>query len=128
MSTEAAKKNSQQVQTASRQTLLLPPVDIVEESNQIQIIADLPGISKDGLNVRVDGNTLMIEGDVKLDIPDQLESSYAEIRSGAYQRSFTLSRELDTEKINADLKEGVLTLTIPKREEAKPLRIEVKVA
>ena len=100
----------------------------MEDSNKIQLIADLPGINKEGLGVRVDGNTLTIEGEVKLDLPTQLESTYAEIRSGFYQRSFTLSRELDENKINAELKDGVLTLTIPKREEAKPRRIEVKVA
>ena len=127
MNTEVAKKKSQQVQATSQQILLLP-VDIVEDSNKIQLIADLPGINKEGLGVRVDGNTLTIEGEVKLDLPTQLESTYAEIRSGFYQRSFTLSRELDENKINAELKDGVLTLTIPKREEAKPRRIEVKVA
>lgn len=118
------------VQTAdtSRRTTLLPPVDIVEDAEGITLTADLPGVTKEALGVRVDGNTLTLEGEAKFDMPAALESMYAEIRSAHYQRSFTLSRELDTDKINAELKNGVLSLRIPKREESKPRRIEIKVS
>jgi len=111
---------------SARRSTLLPPMDIVEDVEGISLIADLPGVSKDGLGIRVDGNTLTIEGEAELDMPAGLESTYAEIRSVHYQRSFTLSRELDSGKVDAELKHGVLTLRIPKREESKPRRIEVK--
>lgn len=111
--------------TTQRMTLT-PPVDIVEDADGISLTADLPGVSKDGLGVRVDSNTLTIEGEAKFDVPAELESLYAEIRSVRYQRSFTLSRELDADKIDAELKNGVLKLRIPKHEKSKPRRIEVK--
>lgn len=122
------KQGKKDVQAdTSQHTTLLPPVDIVEDADGIHVTADLPGVSKDGLGVRVDSNTLTIEGEAKFDVPGDLESLYAEIRSVRYQRSFTLSRELDADKIDAELKNGVLNLRIPKREESKPRRIEVKV-
>lgn len=126
VATQKQDKQALQADTAQR-TALLPPVDIVEDSEGISLTADLPGVDKEHLGVRVDGNTLMIEGEARYDVPANLESLYAEIRSARYQRSFTLSRELDTDKINAELKDGVLKLRIPKHEASKPRRIEVAV-
>ena len=112
---------------ASPQGTLLPPVDIVENENGIQLVADLPGVSKDRLGVRVDGESLTIEGSASVSVADGFELVHQEVRHPAYRRSFTLSRELDASKIEASLKDGVLTLHIPKAEEARPRRIDVKV-
>jgi HSP20 family molecular chaperone IbpA len=76
----------------------------------------------------VDGDTLTIEAPIALDAPAELQAVYAEVRSGRYRRSFTLSRELDSQRIEATLKDGVLTLRVPKLEKARPRRIEVKTA
>ena len=109
------------------QTALVPPVDIVENDVGITLIADMPGVSKERLGVRVDGENLLIEGSAEVKVPEQLELLHSEIRNPYFRRSFTLSRELDPSKIEASLRDGVLRLHIPKAEEARPRRIEVKV-
>jgi len=106
---------------------LVPPVDIVESDAGIMLWADLPGVSKDRVNVRVDGENLVIEGEAEVRVPEKLEILHSEIRNPFYRRVFTLSRELDTSKIEASVKDGVLRLHIPKAEEARPRRIEVNV-
>lgn len=108
--------------------VLLPPVDIVEDDGGITVYADLPGVPKDKLNVRADSESLTIEGEISLDLPEKMQAVLAEIQAPRYRRSFALSRELDTEKSEAVFKDGVLRLRIPKVEQAKPRRIEVKVA
>ena len=106
---------------------LVPPVDIVENEVGITLIADMPGVSKDRLGVRVDGDNLLIEGAAEVYVPDNLELLHSEIRNPYFRRSFTLSRELDATKIEASMRDGVLRLHIPKAEEARPRRVEVKV-
>ena len=103
-----------------------PPVDVFEDADGLTLLADLPGVSKERLNVRVERDTLIVEGDVQITLPDQMQAVYADIRSTRYQRRFALSDELETEKIEARLKDGVLTVRIPKRAETKPRRIEVR--
>lgn len=107
---------------------LVPPVDIFEDADGITLKADLPGVAKDGLAIGVEGETLTIEGSVDLDAPATMTDVYAEIGVARYKRTFELARDLDTDRIDANLKNGVLTLRIPKREQAKPRRIAVQVA
>ena len=107
---------------------LVPAVDIVEDKEGIVLRADLPGVSKENLAIGVEGDNLTIEGTVALGETPQLQAVYAEVRVAQYQRTFVLSRDLDTEKIDAALANGVLTLRIPKREQARPRRVEVKTA
>ena len=102
-----------------------PPVDIAENESGFILFADLPGVSKDDLTVRVDGDTLVIEGVLRAPTPEKMDLVYGEAQFSAYRRQFTLSRELDCSRIEANLKNGVLKLTIPKTEDAKPRRIQV---
>ncbi|WP_457668432.1 Hsp20/alpha crystallin family protein [Thiolapillus sp.] len=127
--TEIANKADTEVQPAMKQAepVMRPAVDIFEDESGITLHADMPGISKERLNVKVEGDTLTIEGDAEIPMPEGMEPLYADVRATHYQRSFTLSSEMDTEKVEASLKHGVLTLRIPKREEHKPRKIEVKV-
>lgn len=113
---------------APRETGLVPAVDVIEDSTGITLYADLPGVSKDGLNVHVEADTLTVEGALSLAVPEGMEASHAEVALPRYRRVFTLSKELDTEKVSAELNQGVLRLRIPKVEEAKPRRIEINVA
>jgi HSP20 family protein len=106
---------------------LLPRVDVLEDEEGITLLADLPGVSKDQLELRVDGDALVIEGVMAEFTPEKLEPVYAEVRLPRYRRSFTLSRELDASRIEANLKDGVLTLRIPKQAHAQPRRISVQV-
>jgi HSP20 family protein len=110
------------------QPALLPLVDVTEDDAGITLVADLPGATRDSLSIRVDGDTLTLEAPLELGLPQELEAVYAEVRSGRYRRSFTLSRELDSQNIEAALKDGVLTLRMPKLEKARPRRIEVRAA
>lgn len=106
---------------------VVPPVDVFEDENGITVLADLPGVSRDRLAVRVDGDNLLVEGTAQAEVPDGMELIHGEARLPVYRREFALSRELDAARIDAQLKDGVLRLRIPKAEEAKPRRIEVRV-
>ena len=105
---------------------VLPRVDVFEDPSGITLLADLPGVPKDRLEIKVEGDTLWIEGTVQPLTPEGLEAVYAEVRVPRFRRRFTLSRELDAAKVNANLKDGVLTLRIPKQEHAQPRRISVQ--
>jgi HSP20 family protein len=102
-------------------------VDIFEDESGFTLTADLPGVGKDTLGVKVDGDNLLIEGEGSVAVPEVMELVYAEIRAPYYRRGFTSSRELGTSKIEANLRDGVLKLRIPKAEEAKPRRIEINI-
>lgn len=104
---------------------LLPRVDVLEDAGGITLLADLPGVSKDKLELKVEGDRLLIEGEVGTPMPQQLQSVYAEIRVPRFRRAFALSRELDTGRIEATMKDGVLNLRIPKQALAMPRRIAV---
>jgi HSP20 family protein len=107
---------------------LTPPVDVIEDSGGITLYADLPGVSRDKLGLHVASDTLTIEAESDLSVPEGLESSHTEVGLGRLRRVFTLSKELDTGNISAELKHGVLKLRIPKAEHAQPRRIEVTAA
>ena len=107
---------------------LLPPVDVIEDKGGITLFADLPGVPKDKLNLQIEADSLTIEGEVGIDTPQDMESSYAEVRIPRYRRVFTLSKDLDGEKASAEFKNGVLKLRVPKAEHAQPRKIEVRVA
>jgi HSP20 family molecular chaperone IbpA len=107
---------------------LQPPVDVIEDAFGITLLADLPGVPKDKLNLQLEAGSLSIEGEVALDMPQGMEASHAEVRVPRYRRVFTLSNELDSEKATAEFKNGVLKLRIPKAEHAQPRKIDVKVA
>lgn len=105
---------------------LIPLVDVSEDETGITLLADLPGADRESLSIRVDGDTLTLEAPISLGEPPEMEAVYAEVRAGRWRRSFTLSRELDSESIEASLKDGLLTLRLPKQERARPRRIEVR--
>jgi HSP20 family protein len=128
---ELTQRNDETIPTpssrsAESETALRPPVDIFEDSDGLTLLADLPGVSKERLDVRVERSTLILEGGVEIALPEHLQAVYADIRSTHYQRRFALSEELEAERIEASLKDGVLTVRIPKRAESKPRRIEVR--
>ena len=113
-------------QEAQRVPTAVPRVDIIEDQTGITLWADLPGVSREALEIKVEGDTLTIEGNVSLPVSEGMEPIYAEIRAPRYARSFTLSRDLDTAAIQAKLDQGVLELRIPKHQQAQPKRITVQ--
>ena len=108
-----------------QQRAVQPAIDVFEDAAGITLLADMPGVPKEQLELKVDGDALLIEGGVQSHTPEGLEAIYAEVRVPRYRRSFTLSRELDSSRIEANLKDGVLTLRIPKQAHAQPRRIAV---
>jgi HSP20 family protein len=105
-----------------------PVVDIFEKDGSIVLKAELPGVDPKSVDIRVENNTLSLRGERKLDNEVKRESYHRVERSyGAFARSFTLPNVIDTERIKADFKDGVLQLTLPKREEAKPKQIQIQV-
>ncbi|WP_432823320.1 Hsp20/alpha crystallin family protein [Trichloromonas sp.] len=102
-----------------------PAVDIYETDNALTIVADLPGVNKEQLELATDRNILTIEGHAKTSAdPNHL---YREFGTAGYYRRFQLPENLDLDQTAAELKDGVLTLTLPKAAAAKPRRIEVTV-
>lgn len=119
---------TKQADTSRSDSALLPPVDVIEDAGGITLYADLPGVSKEGLGLQVEADTLTIEGEITLAVPEGMESSHAEVSLPRYRRVFTLSKELDTEKVGAEFNQGVLKLRIPKAAHAQPRKIEVRLA
>jgi HSP20 family molecular chaperone IbpA len=128
--TQIVQRNSGQVaaprnETRARRTAITPAVDIIENEHGILLYADLPGVGKTDLDVKVHDGNLYIEAEAVLAAPEGLNMRHAEITDPYYARSFALSADLDTSKVEALLEDGVLRLTIPRREEARPRRIEI---
>ncbi|MGE5359748.1 MAG: Hsp20/alpha crystallin family protein [Bacteroidales bacterium] len=107
----------------------IPPVDIYEGQNHEMIIkAEMPDIRQEDLDIRVEDNTLTITGEKKLDESVKQDQFHRVERAyGQFSRSFSLPASIDSEKVSADYKNGVLTIKLPMREEAKPKQIQVKV-
>lgn len=107
---------------------LLPAVDIIEESNALKLVADMPGVTHETLKVELDNNILSVEGRVALDMAEGLSALHAEVRGQRFARRFSLSHEVDSDAITATIANGVLTLTLPKKDSHRTRRIEVQVA
>jgi len=106
-----------------------PPVDIFENENNIVLKAELPGVDPKDVEVRVEDNTLYLKGERKFEKETEEENYHRIERSyGSFARSFSLPSSIDAEKVGADYKDGLLTLTLPKREEAKPKTIKINVS
>jgi HSP20 family molecular chaperone IbpA len=105
---------------------MTPPVDVIEDASGITLYADMPGVPRDKLNLRVEGDQLDIEGELTIPVPTDIAVTYAEMNRTLYRRTFTLSKELDAEKIAAEFNNGVLTLRIPKAAHAQPRRISIQ--
>ena len=112
----------------AREPYVIPPVDVFETEAAITLLADLPGVPREQLQVRVDGDNLVLEATAVTNGPENMELVYGEAQVPTFRRQFTLSRELDGSRIEAQLKDGVLRLRIPKQDHAQPRRVQVKVA
>ncbi|MCA3187012.1 MULTISPECIES: Hsp20/alpha crystallin family protein [unclassified Cupriavidus] len=110
---------------AHRAVTMVPAVDIVEDTNGVTLWADLPGVSREKLQVSVNDGTLHIEAEAVVPMPPGLRVQHVEVRQPHFARSFSLGPDLDAAQINAHLQDGVLKLTIPRRDEARPRRISI---
>ncbi|MCB2154155.1 Hsp20/alpha crystallin family protein [bacterium] len=113
-------------ETRERGRYLVPPVDIYETEHELVVVADMPGVAKEDVNVHVDDGILTLEGRSKHALEG--EPRFREYTLQNFYRQFQLGEQIDQEKINASLKNGVLTIALPKAEKAKPKQIAVTVA
>jgi len=110
--------------TRSAGRVFVPAVDIFESDEELTLVADMPGVAKDGLDINLEKGVLTINGEVSLE--SRGKSLLRELPAANYYRQFKLSEHIDAERTSAELSNGVLTLTIPKAESARPQRIEIR--
>lgn len=127
---EIKVKEKQELATPAEQTrpglVFTPDVDIFESEREITLLADMPGVKAEQLNIDLRENTLTLVGEIEpFEGPDE-EDLLVEYEVGKYYRQFTLSEVIDQNRINANLNNGVLRLTMPKVEKATPRKIEVR--
>ena len=106
--------------------VFLPNADIYETPNELKVVLEMPGIEKSKVDIRVEDDVLHVEGRIDLSKYTGLQPLYTEYNVGHYTRSFQLSSKIDQSKIAAEMNDGVLSLTLPKMEEAKPRTIQIK--
>lgn len=116
------------VETTPSSKVFVPQVDILESENQILLIADLPGVDQENLDVTLEKNVLTLRGTVKPHGPEGYQLAYAEYEVGNFERAFTVSNDIDRQGIEAVVKDGVLRLTLPKAKHAVLQKIAVKTA
>lgn len=110
----------------TREFRLQPAVDIFEDDDAIRVIADVPGVTTESLNLEVDDDVLTLEGDIELDMPERINATFAEVRGSHYYRQFRLGREVDADNIRAEVRNGVLELVLPKQAQHRRRRIEIR--
>lgn len=105
--------------------MFLPVVDIFETDQALTVILEMPGVGKNDVDVKVENDVLTIEGHIDHSKYEGLRPLYTEYNVGNYARSFQLSSKIEQDGISAELKDGVMTLVLPKSEQAKPRKIAV---
>jgi HSP20 family protein len=126
-STAEVQNRSARPENVPTRGFITPPANISATGNEYLVEMDMPGVDKDGLEITVEGNELTIIGRRKSELPDG-QLCYCESPQSDYRRVFELGPDVDTSRISAEMKQGVLRLRLPKSEKAKPKQIEVKVA
>ena len=105
--------------------VFLPATDIFETDEALTVILEMPGVDKDKVDVKVENDVLTIEGWIDFSRYEGLQPIYTEYNIGNFARSFQLSSKIDQDRISAELRDGVMTLVLPKSERAKPRKIAV---
>ena len=105
--------------------MFVPVTDIFETDDALTVMLEMPGVAKDRVDVRVENDVLTIEGQIDFGVYENLRPLYTEYNVGNYARTFQLSSRLEQDRISAALKDGVMTLVLPKVERAKPRKIHV---
>jgi HSP20 family protein len=127
---ELQVREKREVEKAQEQTrplrAFLPTADIFETEDALTVVLEMPGVDRNNIDVNVDNSVLMIEGRIDFNKYEGLQPIYSEYNIGPFRRSFRISSQINQDKIKAEMSDGVITLTLPKAEEAKPRRIEVR--
>jgi HSP20 family molecular chaperone IbpA len=121
------KREAEKAQeTTSPTRAFLPTADIFETENALTVVLEMPGVAKENVDVSVEGGVLTVEGRIDFSKYQGLRPVYGEYNVGPYRRSFRLSSHIDQSKINAEMRDGVIRLVLPKSEQAKPRRIAIR--
>jgi HSP20 family protein len=127
---ELQVQQKREVEKAQEQTTpmraFLPTADIYETEDALTVVLEMPGVDRDNIEVNVENGVLTVEGKINFGKYEGLQPIYSEYNIGPYRRSFRISSRVDQDKIRAELRDGVISLVLPKAAEAKPRRIEVK--
>jgi HSP20 family molecular chaperone IbpA len=120
------KREVEKAQEATRpMRAFLPNADIFETEEALTVVLEMPGVDRDNINVSVENGLLSIEGRINFSKYEGLDPVYSEYNIGPFRRTFRISSRIDQDKIRAEMRDGVITLVLPKAEEAKTRRIEV---
>ncbi len=103
----------------------VPYTDIYETENALTVVMEMPGVERENIDIGIEKDVLQVEGRIDFSRYAEMEPVYTEYNIGHYTRKFSLSSKIDQQKISAEMADGVLTLTLPKAEEAKPRRIAI---
>jgi HSP20 family protein len=129
-SQELQVQQKREIETKEETTLptrtYVPTTDIFETQDALNVVLEMPGVEKSNIDITVQEGVLKVEGRLDFSKYKNLQPLYTEYNVGHYARSFRLSSKIDDSKIAAELRDGVLTLTLPKVEEAKPRTIQVR--
>jgi len=106
----------------------MPNADIFDTEDALTVVLEMPGVDRDNINISIENGVLTVEGKINFAQYEGLQPVYSEYNVGPYRRSFRISSRIDQDKISAEMRDGVITLMLPKAEEAKPRRIEVRTA
>ncbi|MDR4503307.1 MAG: Hsp20/alpha crystallin family protein [Candidatus Scalindua sp.] len=128
--TKAENKKPLKTEHAGERTVpgkyYIPKTDIIETDKSLIVTMDVPGVKKENINIRLEANTLEVDAKIDFSPYEKLAPVYTEYNVGHFARRFTVSNIIDTTKIDANLADGVLTLTLPKAPEAQPRKIEIR--
>ena len=121
------KREVEKAQEATRpMRAFLPNTDIFETEDTLTLVLEMPGVDRENIDLSVENGVLTVEGRIDFKKYEGLQPVYSEYNIGPYRRSFRISGRVDQDKIRAEMRDGVITLVLPKAEEAKPRRIEVR--
>jgi HSP20 family protein len=123
---EVQDKDRAKVERTRSTNVYTPDVDILEKDDSIIVLADIPGVSESGVDITLEKDVLSIYAKVEPEVPEKHQLLRTEYGIGDYQRSFTISNEIDREKIDATVKNGVLRLVLPKAKAAQTRKITVQ--
>lgn len=118
----------QQSEPENWERSLVPPVEIYEEDDALYLVADMPGVTKDALEIQAGNGVLELEGRLSVDMPENVTPLFAEVRASRYARRFTLGRDIDAANAEASVRDGVVTVKLPKQDSHKRKRIEINAA
>ena len=129
MSNEVAVKSPEKVEVVERQApkrVYRPLVNVSEKNDAVTLSVEMPGVAADTVDITVEKRRLTIRGDIRRELPEGYEAVYNELRTGSYERTFSLNNVIDVEGIGAAYENGLLTLTLPKVPKPEPRKITIQ--